>query len=937
MARRRNAIFHRLSRMRGLPPDEKMLMQRIGHLMDAALNNRQASNPYEPSKNKHDRLLYPPTGLVAYTGYRNLKLVWKAANSDQHLRYEIKITNNDTGDSETKSSYTNELRYKNVNGTYTAIVKSVGRDGSSSPAVTIEFTMGSSVMQIEGSKNTPISLGTMVKDHITLYDGYSIYAWGSVVLDKYAAGTSNEPAVFRLWSMEGANQVFDAEVATLEQTITMYPATESFANLDDQAHAASIIRPVAVRPGSFETSQSVMFSPISVKTTEDEVTFTFFLQALGRETEQDEVNLSLVLWGGFDGLGDNVPQDPWDGGNPDYVFPHLNSLRLLRREMNPNSPYDTVTKGSWYMAQQPKIYNIIDNAWTLAFWIRLETEHVRVMIDQGSNLEWAKVAAENVIFRRSSYTGVADEYTWNQNAIEVSMTAALVTGAPEGQELKQQLGVKVFNSEGTPDEELNVEWENYTFGDHNPPISDEDDDSYLWGGDETFFFHNYNWQFVVICYEGGPGGSGEGGTSLTPKIRVYFNGRLADEENPDDKNDFAANKMICLNQRVADGALLTVQSPSGAGSHLREEHNQDLTNDYIYSIGMPSGGPNSFFQHGVYQGSHLKVNNGTFNIHQMGMWNVAIDNWDGMGFNVGNAEQRDSAPWYHMPYDESFASYHTDGRHNPSQGSSLTALHYLYNQGYGTDIDWKKNSKQRIDKAYEYIFAENLVHLWQFGAVIDGEFSTTSQTLRDTGNHLYRGGVNFLRSITTEAAEGVGTNAWSDDCRVSDVLSPHRLGIYDPWTEDALRQIAAGVADSTWDQIEARLPPIEWKIDGLPNGTGQQEGLVQPADHINAAGYPDGGTTVSRYAYPGQGLLATDVAGNPGDWVNAGWRRPNITNGVLNETPLEKAYKVFNLSSDWKSYGPIHTSQGRPFVDLPGPIDQVERTGLEQAEFDADK
>ena len=39
MARRRNAIAHRFARMRGLPPEEKLLMQRIGDLMDSALNN----------------------------------------------------------------------------------------------------------------------------------------------------------------------------------------------------------------------------------------------------------------------------------------------------------------------------------------------------------------------------------------------------------------------------------------------------------------------------------------------------------------------------------------------------------------------------------------------------------------------------------------------------------------------------------------------------------------------------------------------------------------------------------------------------------------------------------------------------------------------------------------------------------------------------------
>lgn len=864
MARRRNAIFHRFSRMRGLPPDEKMLMQRIGRLMDAALNNRQASNPFEPSKNNPNRVLYPPTGLVAYTGYRTLKLTWTAAASDQHLRYEVKITNNETGVSETKSTYTNELRYKNVNGAYTAVVSSVGRDGSSSPSQTIVFTMGGSVMQIEGSKNGPTELGTIVQDHITLYNNYSVYAWGSVVLDKFIAGASNEPAVFRLWSMEGANQIFDADEATLEQTITLYAATEAFSNLDANAHAALITRPVTSRPGSFETSQSVMFSPIAISTSEEDVTFTFFLQAVGRETEQDEVNLSLVLWGGFDGLGDNVPQDTWVG-DPDYVFPHLHSLRLWRRTMNANSPFDTVTAGSWYMAQQPKVYNIIDNAWTLAFWVRLESQHIELMVDD-TDPDNAKLAAQNIIFRRNSYNANSP-WNWDHNAIEVSLTAIQDNGQPPGERLRPFVNVTVFDADGVDANKIEAEFDTWTFGDHGGAL-DEDDESYLWADADTEV-GNFHWQFFVICYEGGPAG-----TSLTPKIRVYTNNREPVGGNPDDRF-FAANMMECLNQRVADGALVTSQL---IPSDLLRENNQDLTDDYIYTIGI--GKPTTLFTQGEYQGSDSQANNGTFTIHQMGMWNVALDNWDGMGFNPGVAEQRDSSPWYAIPWDQNDPDGDgTDGRHNPVKGSSLTAIHYLFNQGYGTDIDWKKNSNERIDGAREYIFAENLVHLWQFGAVPD-VYSTTANTLRDTGNHLYRGDVNFLRAMTTATAEGASTNSWCDDCELSDIFSPVRVYRAYPWATQSAT-------------VQDREPPVEWLDPDLPNWTAQI-GIIQPAGHVNGAGYSDAGTTAHTRAYPGQGPLVVEALIVAEDTLfNVGWRRPNVTNGVLDEP---------------KTYGPVYAS-----------------------------
>lgn len=838
MARRRNAIFHRLSRMRGLPPDEKMLMQRIGHMMDAALNNRQASNPYEPSKNNPHRVLYPPTGLVAYTGYRTLKLVWKAADSDQHLRYDVRITNTETGASETKTTYTNELRYKNINGSYKAVVKSVGRDGSSSSSQTIEFTMGASVMQIEGSKNGPTELGTIVQDHITLYDGYSIYAWGSLVLDKFIAGASNKEAVFRLWSMEGANQTFNASRATLEQTITLYAATESFANLDSNAHAASIIRPTTTRPGTFETSQSVMFSPISIDTSEEEVTYTFFLQALGRETEADEVNLSLVLWGGFDGLGDNIPQDPWEGGASAYVFPHLNSLRVSRKEMT-GTPPATVAKGSWYMASQRKEYNIIDNAWTLAIWFRLESEHTEVMYDN-SNEANAKLAAQNVIFRRSSYNADGE---WDHNSIEVVLDAGKI-----GSDYYQYVTCTVGDEDGTTS--VQAKFYDPVWGSHSG--SDLDDDSYIWGD----IIDLYEWQFMVICFEGGAQGAG----TDTPKIRIYCNNRHIDNDNPSDRH-YPANKMESLNQRIADGALTTLQTdPPG----LLGELNQDLTDDYLYTIGLTA--PSSFFTAGEYQGSQKKDNDGTFTIHQAGMWNVAIDNWDGMGFNPGSAEQRDSSPWYAVPYTGATNPHHESGRESTHSGSSLTALHYLYNQGYGTDIDWKKNSNTRPDGAKEYIFAENLIHLWQFGAIAD-EYSATAETLRDTGNYLYRGDVNFLRQWDGLIADGVSSNLWSDDTSLADIYSPVRSSELDPWTN----------YDTT------KFPPIEWADPDLPNWTDQLE-TVQPVGHINGAGYPDAGTRAHYWSYPGQFPVIWE-AWEPGlsTYLNAGWRRPNTTNGVLDE------------------------------------------------------
>jgi hypothetical protein len=844
--------------MRGLPPEEKMLMQRIGNMLDAALNNRQSSNPFEPSKNKSDRVLYPPTGLVAFTGVRTLKLVWVAANSDQHHYYEIFVTNTDTGEEETHKSFTNEFRFKGINGNYNAKVRSVGRDTKTSPwHETIEFTLGGSVMQIEGSKNAPTELGTMVQDHITVYDDYSVYVWGSEVLDKYAAGTSNETSVFRLWSMIGASQTFDVLEATLQQTITLYPATESASNLDAIARAGSITRPSGTRSGSFETSLSTMFSPIKVDTSEGEQVVTFFLEALGRTTELDEVNLSIVLWGGFDGLGDNVPGDPWDGGKSAYVFPHTNSLRVWREETdgNPN-PTTAVTKGRWFMGQQAKEFNVIDNQWTLAISYRLESRDVPTMVDNSSDGP-DRVADLNNLFRRSSYNATGD-FTFNENYISVDINAVKDSGAPSDRQLQHHVQVTVGDANGTDSADAHI-W-NWTF-----PASTNA--SYMWAGDELWSANNYAWHFLIICFEGGPSGVFGSGT---PKIRLYTNDRHADPDNPDDRYHQSPNGMCHLNQRVADGALNSQQF--NPGPLVTNSVNQDVSNDLLYSVGYP--GPQSgLFTNRLYDGHETRVQNGTFTIHQMGFWNVAIDNWDGMGFNPGAAEQRDSSPWYDVPYQIPLENVnHEDGRESILSGTSLTSIHYLFNQGYISDIDWKKNSNTRPDGAREYIFAENLIHLWQFGAVPeqsgDGtSFAVGDETLRDTGNYLYGGNIDFLSSITP-TRPGFSSNGWCIDAKLSDIFSPARWQIDNP------------------DINNHGYDPGPWASQiGAPN-FGNQAGLVYGADDSDG---PEG-TTAHIYCYPGQGFRATETGGGS----TQDWRRPNTGNtatsgdasrrtGVLNE------------------------------------------------------
>jgi hypothetical protein len=352
--------------MRGLPSDERALLLRLGNLMDAALNNRQPSNPFEDSRNVSNPKVYPPTGLLAKIGIQNVKLIWDPPANIQLLRYEVTFLNLTTGVTTKLSSYTSEITYKAPQGEYHATVRSIGRNGEASLVKEIDFTVGDEIMQIEGAKNGPTELGTMVQDSILLKQGQSVYIWGSVVLDKYIAGLNigNPVEIFNLWRADGANADFIN--ATLVQTITLYAATESASSFDDTALGGTIIRPLPLaRAGSFETSQSVMFSPIEVDDDEDMTTVTFFLQATHRETPLDEVCLSLVMWTGDHGFGDAVP-----GDNVEVfpeILPHRNSFHA-QSVGDVDVTFDIRSVWSFI----PNGYSLIGNRWTIGAFVRFD-------------------------------------------------------------------------------------------------------------------------------------------------------------------------------------------------------------------------------------------------------------------------------------------------------------------------------------------------------------------------------------------------------------------------------------------------------------------------------------------------------------------------------------------------------------------------------------
>ncbi len=740
MARRRNSIAHRFAKIRGLPPEEKALMQRIANLIDGALNNRQASNPFEQSQQRTNRQIYPPTGILIKQGVKSVKIIWDAPPSNELLRYEITFDNLTTGTRTIKSSFTSEVIFKATAGTYIAKIVSVGRDGATSPVKQIQFEVGEDVMQIEGKKNGPLELGTRVQDNILLIAGYSVYVWGSTVLDKYMAASSNEEITLRLWRAEKADAVVGVDPFTIQETIVLYPSTESASNLDATARAGLITRPSGNRVGSFETSQSVMFSPLSVAAIDDNKTVTYLLQAIGREVEQDEVCLSLVMWAGADGASTSIPGDPFTP-DPGYVFPNLNCFHTQKVGLHTinlvaNTPWDTRS----LFADVDREHQLIGNQWTIAMWLRFDDLNVRRLAgDPTSNEPDNPNGGPINILTRGAINPATFPTDENRNAITI-VASGSISGGTDQHALTIQVNNRNTDEFPVGGPFVNARSVSYIANVTGGPDEDESSGLFTWGdASNTNGAQNDAWYFLVVCFSGGDFTGG------IPKIRTYMNSVTA----PLSTKRSSAGVTPYMAQLV----------PSGADTTL-EEVMQDDNHHMGYNLShAKTTVKNANYFVGHYTGNLRYGNINNFQIQQLGMWNVCLD------------------------------------AVNEGQGASIGSIQTIFNEGHGTEIDWRKNIITTnlvgtLDTSKSYWQSENLIHLIQFGAVErdlrdgDGGFAA-----RDTGNHLFRGDMNMtgtsIRYISSQTINWLpGTKSpndmgltntgehFTDNTTIADFLSP---------------------------------------------------------------------------------------------------------------------------------------------------------------------
>ena len=386
--RRRSTIAKRITKIKGLPPAEKHLLERIGTLVDAQINNRTISNPTGTGRIKVDPRLPPPRLITAESGIKSTKISWPAVDSSILSHYELTITsvNVEEPQEEILISYTNTFFYRGrPGGSYKAKVRSVGRNGTKSPVLEeVEFFIQDNLMDLQGTKNDFNVVGTIVVEDLFLVEQNKIYVWGACVIDKLIGGVAVGNPELSLRLYKGPTGTGFANATFIEE-IPLFDATESATNLDNTALGGGVFRPALqppadldpafVRGSTFETSYGVMFSPLDVDPSEDQKIFDFYVVAIGREVPDDVINLSITVWSAPVGDADSIPALPTTI-EPPIAFPWFRCISL-NEDLNVIGttlplPADPITHGlDWLhntgIADGRRLFG---STWTWAAWIK---------------------------------------------------------------------------------------------------------------------------------------------------------------------------------------------------------------------------------------------------------------------------------------------------------------------------------------------------------------------------------------------------------------------------------------------------------------------------------------------------------------------------------------------------------------------------------------
>jgi hypothetical protein len=647
--------------------------------------------------------------------------------------------------------------------------------------------MGSDVMQIEGAKLGVTELGTLVQDDILHLSGYKIFVWGAVVIDEYIAGAGNPDIVFKLWRKEGDDATFTTGGAyplELMETIVLYPATEDASNLSADALGGQegytrFPVPAAlgsVRPGSFGTAQSVMFSPIPVPDREVDKRWTYFLQALGRESQSDEVGLSITIWAGAEGAAHAQPGDP-------YVPPisrygeHLNHFHTWNHHDSEGEMPQFLWDSRWAVAQILEGYVLTANSWSMGIWWRPDRMDPDAQIEDPVNYP-----GSIRIFQRESLVHRKGDDNWDPSHNQIRIFASVRIrdhnqewlGRHEDLDWVHQLDITVNSRYGISAQDFA---EDQSINQSVRALVMDDDKGisalfpwpvrpgrYSSGTNDGWYFTHVNFRGSFNVDPDGP-----------PKLRVWQN--IGVWTDPEDRWQFPPPQfhydgMRQLEYLVEDpneiywenvhDPLDPEETPDDARigpmyiNNAAETHTKIVTQDDKYDR-IQGFGCTLDHTHtdGQYDGSGENVQAFAIQFYQAGMWSTDMDSWIRMEDPEG-----------------------PDG-FTTTVGGGMIA--YLYNEGHGEKIWWAANS-QRVDDEQEYAVAGNLCSHWQFGQIETSFY--LHQALRDTGWWVYGGSMNMTSEIFPHA-EGtenssplrpiLGPESWGNTTGIWDVRTPGRF------------------------------------------------------------------------------------------------------------------------------------------------------------------
>ncbi len=369
--------------------------------------------------------------------------------------------------------------------------------------------------------------------------------------------------------------------------------------------------------------------------------------------------------------------------------------------------------------------NLIANQWTVAMWFRPDSLNAVNMATSRSSTNpdgGSLHLLSRLSIRPPSGTGSTD------NRFQI-----VVAGQELGGGGGQQHEIQILGTEAAGGTNRLVDFghSGVTTGSDN----DISDGLFSWGGAPTASAaQNDAWYFLVICFEGGDFIS-----DSPTKLRAYMNSVL----NPVG----AGIVMIRLEATSTDG--------------FEQEIVMDDTDTMAYNLSASptdgAGGIVTNVSNGLYMGGlRTPTTAGDMQVHQLGIWNIALDR----GTNAGSDSGLGGLVAVGL----------VDGIVNHSP------IDVLFNNGFGTLVDWKKPSGR-------YVQHENLCHLIQFGAV--EQAMSTGFPGRDTGYHVYQGDLNFT-GVTDEgkyiaefdyADIGPATatndgNHYTDNTSIADILSP---------------------------------------------------------------------------------------------------------------------------------------------------------------------